>query len=96
MEAYGMRLPKRNTGVGALVGLAVGAFAAVPWGTFSASGSPGLWLAAPLVLGFTLIGAWFGTVVSLSAVDQEASQHRAHAEGETPVFGGHHEHPTPA
>ena len=91
-----MRFPKRQAGVGAVLGLALGAFAAVPWGTFSASGGPGLWLAAPLVLGFTLIGAWFGTVVSLSAVDQASLERQAHVEDETHVFDGHHGQPTPA
>lgn len=94
MGPYNMRFPRRQAGVGALLGLAVGAFAALPWGTFSASGSPGLWLAAPLLLGFTLIGAWFGTVVSLSAVDQAALEHPA--EDETHVFSGHQGHATPA
>jgi hypothetical protein len=55
-----------------------------------------LWLAAPLVLGFTLLGAWFATVVSLSAVDEADVEHQVHAEDKSHVFSGHHGHPTPA
>jgi hypothetical protein len=79
-----------------VIGLALGAFVAVPWGTFYAPDSPGLWLAAPLVLAFTLIGAWFGTVVSLSDVDRAAAEHNVPSEDEHHVLDGHHGHPTPA
>jgi hypothetical protein len=94
MEPYTMRFPKKRAGVGALIGLALGAFAAIPWGTFGASDSPGLWLAAPLVLAFTVLGAWFATVISFSALDEV--EHQVQAEDEHHVFDGHHGHPTPA
>jgi hypothetical protein len=96
MEPYHMRLPRKRAGVGALIGLAVGAFAAIPWGSFVASDSPGIWLAAPLVLGFTLLGAWFATVVSLSTLDRADVEHQVHAEDKHHVFSEHHGHPTPA
>ena len=95
MEPCKLRFPRKRAGVGALIGLAFGAFVAVPWGPFVASGSPGLWLAAPLVVSFTLLGAWFATVVSLGALD-EAAEHQVHAEDEHHVFSDHHGHPTPA
>jgi hypothetical protein len=95
MEAQGIRLP-RSTGVGAVIGLAIGAFTTLPWGSFATSGSPGLWLAAPMMLAFVLIGAWFGTVVSLSDVDSAAAKHDVAAEDSQHVFDGHHGHPTPA
>lgn len=94
MEQRDMRFPKKNAGVGAVIGLAFGAFTAMPWGTFVSPDSPGLWLAAPLVLAFVLIGAWFGTVVSLSAADNAASEHHVRPEDGHTVFGGGH--PTPA
>lgn len=96
MEPYKMRFPRKRAGVGALIGLAFGAFVAVPWGTFAASDSPGLWLAAPLVLAFTLLGAWFATVVSLGELDKAGAEHQVQAEDEHHVFSGHHGHPTPA
>jgi hypothetical protein len=96
MEPCTIRFPKQRAGVGALIGLALGAFVAVPWGAFVSPESPGLWLAAPLVLGFTLLGAWFATVVSLSAVDEAAVEHPAHAQDEHPFLDGHQGHPTPA
>jgi hypothetical protein len=49
-----------------------------------------------LVLAFTLIGAWFGTVVSLSDVDRAAAEHNVPSEDEHHVLDGHHGHPTPA
>jgi hypothetical protein len=78
-----------------LVGLAFGAFTALPWGTFAGADSPGVWLAAPLVLAFVLIGGWFGTVVSLSDADA-AAEHNVTAEEHEQVFGDHHGHATPA
>ena len=95
METQGIQLP-RSAGVGAVMGLAFGAFVALPWGTFVGPGSPGLWLAAPMVLAFVVIGAWFGTVVSLSDVDSAAAQHPIAGEDDAHVFDRHHGHPTPA
>jgi hypothetical protein len=94
MEADQMRFLKKRAGAGALIGLALGAFAAVPWGTFVSSDSPGVWLAAPLVLAFTVLGAWFATVISFSALDEV--EHHVQAEDEHHVFDGHHGQPTPA
>jgi hypothetical protein len=96
MEATGVSFPKKRAGVGALVGLAVGAFAALPWGSFAGADSPGVWLAAPLMLAFVLIGGWFGTVVSLSDADSAAAEHNVSSEGHEQAFGDHHGHPTPA
>jgi hypothetical protein len=96
MEPYEVRFPKKRAGVGALIGLAFGAFVAVPWGSFVAPEGPGLWLAAPLVLAFTLLGAWFATVVSLGALDEAGIEHPARPEDKHPVLGGHQGHPTPA
>jgi hypothetical protein len=96
MDQWGIKLPKKSAGAGAAIGLAFGAFTAMPWGTFVSPDSPGVWLAAPLVVAFTLIGAWFGTVVSLSDVDSASAKHHVPAEDEHQVFGGHHGQPTPA
>jgi hypothetical protein len=81
---------------GAVIGLAFGAFVAVPWGTFAAHESPGFWLAAPLVFGFTLLGAWFAILISLSALEGAPEEHPVRAEDAPHVFGGHHGQPTPA
>ena len=96
MEPYEVRFLKKRAGVGALIGLALGAFVAVPWGSFVSPDGPGLWLAAPLVLAFTLLGAWFATVVSLGALDEAGIEHPARREDKHPVLGGHQGHPTPA
>jgi hypothetical protein len=96
MEPAKMRFPRKRAGVGAAIGLAFGAFAAIPWGTFVAPESPGLWLAAPLVLCFTLLGAWFATVVSLGALDKALAERQVRAEEGDSLLSGHHGHPTPA
>lgn len=96
MNPSELRFPTKRAGVGGLLGMAVGVFAAVPWGTFAGPESPGWWLAAPLVLGFTVMGAWVATVASLSALERAAPHHEtAHHEEDLHSFGGH-AHTTPA
>ena len=89
MEPSKIHFPRRQAGIGALLGLALGAFVAVPWGTLVAPDGQGSWLACFMMLSLTLIGAWFAIVVSLSAVDEAASEHEVHPENEPHMFDGH-------
>ncbi len=89
MDAGKMRLPGKTAGIGALIGFALGCFVAVPWGTFLGDASPGWWLAAPLLASFTLIGAWFGTVISLDAVDQDVRHDVDAPDRSVPMQHGH-------
>jgi hypothetical protein len=94
MEPNKMSLPGKRAAVGALLGLAIGIFVAVPWGALAAPDNGGLWVAFFLVPTFTLMGGWFATVLSLSSLDEAASEHEVHTEEEN-LFHGHG-HPKPA
>lgn len=53
-------LPILAIATGSVFGLLFGLVVVVPWGTFANAGAPGFTLALPLVLAFTILGAWLG------------------------------------
>jgi hypothetical protein len=88
-------VPGRRAVVGAVLGCGVGLFVSTPWGAFAADG-PGLWLVLPLLVAFTLIGAWFGTVSGFSVTEHDISGAPAAGDGRASRAGDDQHHPVAA